>query len=228
MNNWQALGNSIANSTSFSNNHILNNAHMTTKHRLEAAQLHLLTLNSTRCQPITHPISFLSRAMLENIFSGLAGSLDSLGHEINQVYAFGIDVKRVQIDHFRIQQKNETNCIRCKLDSLHNDSLSCYLNAELPRAPIPQNHWYYAFGMYRQQINHRPWLLLHLAAEGIFLPDDPTVSDPVVKPYYDSHVHQIVYPNYREGREIRSYCKLCLQKVLEIVENAYSYLRTKI
>jgi hypothetical protein len=79
MNNWQALGNSIANSTSFSSNHILNNAHMTTKHRLEVAQLHLLTLNSTRGQPI----SFLSRAMLENIFSGLAGSLDSLGHEIN-------------------------------------------------------------------------------------------------------------------------------------------------
>lgn len=226
MNNWQRIENKIAMSK-FSSNHIIRTAHMTTKHKLEAARLHLSILNSTADLPFIDSINFLRRSMVESILSNLASSLDSLAHEINQIYSFGITIEKVQIDHFRSQQTKEKNCIRCKLDDLRNDGLAYYLNSELPRVPIPQNHWYYAFGRYRQQITHRPWLILLLVAEGTFLPDDPANSDPVVKPYYDQDLHRIVYPNYQENREVRSYCDSCIVKAIEIVEKRISSSNNK-
>lgn len=224
MSNWQILLEEISNS----NNNILISAHMTTKHRLEAARLFLSILNSTKGQPFIDTVNFLRRAAIESIISNIASALDSLAHEINQIYDFNVAIEKVQIDHFRMQPAKERNCVRCNLDSLDRDDLKGYLNSELPRAPIPKNHWYYIFGRYRQHITHRPWLILHLAAEGIFLPDDPTIPDPTIKPQYDTIAHQIVYPNYTENREVSSYCTLSLEKVIQVVENAYSHLRNSI
>jgi hypothetical protein len=209
---WQNITSKLSNPNN--NNHILITAHLTTKHKLEAARLHLSILNSTTDLPFIDSIKFLKRSMVENILFDLASSLDSLAHEINQIYSFGIGINKIQIDHFRSQPTKERNCLRCKLDDISKDELPAYLNSELPREPIPQNHWYYVFGRYRQQITHRPWLMILLVAEGTFLPDDPTVSDPIVKPYYDHKSHQITYPNYQENREVRTYCNSCLAKYI--------------
>ena len=102
-------------------------------------------------QPI-HSVNFMIRSMADNIFFSLASALEALSFEINQVYGFGIQVEKVQIDHRRRQQTNEKDCVRCKLDNIRNDNLAKFLNNELPRDPIPPSNWYGTFSKYRHQV----------------------------------------------------------------------------
>lgn len=166
--------------------------------------------------------------MTDNIFSNLSSALDAISYEVNQVYGFNINIKNLQIDHRRRQQFNEPNCVRCKLDNTPNDDLSKFLNTELPRDPIPSNHWYGSFSEYRNQVTHRPQYLIYLAAEGRFLPDDPSVMNRIVTPYYDPKEHKIVIPNYTENRELKNYCEDCLNKVLYVIEKIYGYLESRV
>jgi hypothetical protein len=227
---WEKVGKKIANNKIYSNNDILNTAHVTTKFKLEAAHLHLSILNQAYEISPSHATQFLKRAISESILFDLASGLDALAHVINQVYGFSIDFHRVQIDHHRPTQNNEGDCIRCKLDNLNKDNLSKYLNTELPRLPIPQEqeHWYAAFTQYRNQVMHRTLYVINVSAEGLYLPDDPTILNPVVKPYYDVNRNEIVYPNYAKNRELREYFQFCFDKVLSIVEKTHELMVDKI
>lgn len=228
MPNWKTVRDKAIISPRFGKDDIINIAHATTKHRLEAARMYLSILKAGyQAKPI-HSVSFMIRSMADNIFFSLSSALDALSFEINQVYEFSIKVEKVQIDHHRRFQKNEGDCVRCKLDGIGNDNLAAFLNSELPIAPIPQNHWYGTFSKYRHQVIHRLLYLIHLTTEGRYLPDDPSVTDPIVRPYYDPVQHTIVIPNYTANREMRDYCEYCFNKVLSIVEMTYSYLELKI
>jgi hypothetical protein len=165
--NLENLGKKIANTYIYVNNYILNAAHMTTKFKLEAAHLYLSILNQACGLSPSHATQFLKGAMTENILFSLTSGLDALSHVINQIYGFNVDFHRVQIDHRRSNQNNEQNCIRCKLDNLTNDNLSKYLNTELPRSPISQDHCYAAFTQYRNQVIHRTLYVINVSVEGL-------------------------------------------------------------
>jgi len=226
--NWENLGNKIANTSIYANNDILNTALVTTKFKLEAAHMYLCTLNQAYGLTPSHATQFLKRAMTENILFSLGSGLDALAHVINQIYGFNIDFHRVQIDHHRPTQNNEGDCIRCKLDNLNNDNLSKYLNTELPRSPIPKEHWYAAFTQYRNQVAHRTLYLICLTAEGLYLPDDPTNLNPLVKPFFDANRHEIIVPNYTQNRELIQYFQSHFDNVLSIVEKTYELMVDKI
>jgi hypothetical protein len=165
--------------------------------------------------------------MTESILFNLASGLDALAHVINQIYGFDIEFRKVQIDH-RSNQNNEGDCIRCRLDNLNNDNLSKYLNTELPRSTISQENWYAAFTQYRNQIMHRTLYIIHLTAEGLYLPDDPTDLNPIVKPSFDANRNETVYPKYTKNRELRQYFQFCFDKILSIVEKIYELMMDKI
>lgn len=228
MSDWKKMTGKIENSSKFSNDHVLGLAHQTTKYKLEHARMYLSILKACYNVKRIPSIDFMVRAMTDNIFSNLSSALDSISYEINQAYGFKIKIEKIQINHHRMHQLNEGDCIRCKLNNIPNDNLSKFLNTELPRDPIPSNHWYCTFSKYRNQVVHRPLYLIHLATEGRFLPDDPSVMNPIVTPYYDPKQHKILIPNYTENREIKDYCEDCLNKVLCVIEKTYEYLDSKI
>jgi len=143
---WKNMKRKLAKSTKFSADHTLASAHLTTKHRLEVARVFLSILNAGYEVESVESVKFLIRTMADSIFVSLAGALDSLSFEINQVYEFDVKERKIQIDHHNISI--EPNCIRCKLDET-NDELSRYLNDRLPREPIPQIHWYSTFTDYK-------------------------------------------------------------------------------
>lgn len=129
MPHWKNVREKITRSPEFSTDNILNIAHETTKHRLEAARMYLSILKAGyQVKPILS-VSFMIRSMADNIFFSLASALEALSFEINQVYGFGIQINRVQIDHHRRQQKNEGDCVECKLDSIGNDNLATFLKS---------------------------------------------------------------------------------------------------
>jgi hypothetical protein len=215
MPNWKSISEKVTSSPTFGKDDVFNIAHTTTKHRLEAARMYLSILRAGYTVEAIPSINFLIRSMADNIFFSLASALDSLSFEINQMYGFNIMLKKVQIDHHR-QQGKEKNCVRCSLDAIGNDKLATYLNNELPREPIPPDHWYKTFSEYRHQVTHRLLYLIHVTAQGRYLPDDPFQTDPVVRPYYTRNL------------EVKDYCESCIQRVLSIVEKTYSYLVPKI
>jgi hypothetical protein len=227
MPNWEK-GEKIESTDTFCSNHVLNTAHRSTKNKLEAAHLHLSILNQAYGLSPSQATLFLNRTMTENILFNLASGLDALAHVVNQIYGFDIDFHRVQIDHHRPIQNNEGDYIRCKLDNLNNDNLSKYLNTELPRSPIPEEYWYAAFTQYRNQVMHRTLYVIHLAAQGLYLPDDPTDLNPLVKPFFDANKHEVVYPKYTNNRELRQYFQFCFDKVLSIVEKTNELMVDKI
>jgi hypothetical protein len=192
MPNWEKVGKKIDSTDIFSSNHVLNTAHRSTKHKLEAANLHLSILNQAYGLSPSHAMLFLNRTMTESILFNLASGLDSLAHVINQIYRFDIEFRKVQIDH----HFNEKECLRCKLDKANNDYLSQYLNTQIPRSRQDQDHWYKIFTDYWNRVKHRTLYIINISTEGLFLPDDPTNLNPLVKPYHDANTHEIVYPNY--------------------------------
>lgn len=228
MPNWTDVREKVTKSPRFGKDDIINIAHATTKHRLEAARMYLSILKGGyQVKPISS-VNFMIRSMADNIFFSLSSALEALSFEINQVYGFNIKVEKIQIDHHRLNQKNEGDCIRCKLDAIDNDNLAAFLNSKLPREPFPPGHWYETFSKYRHQVIHRLLYLIHLTTEGRYLPDDPSNTDPIARPYYDPVKHTIVIPNYTKNREMKNYCEDCLTRVLSIIEKAYSYIEPKI
>jgi hypothetical protein len=225
MPNWRQMKVKLAKSSKFSEDRHLDIAHITTKHRLEVARVCLSILKAGyKVQPI-ESVEFLIRTMADSIFLGLAGSLDSLSLEINQVYGLTVKEKRIQIDHHS-EKTNEGNCIRCELDNI-NDDLSKYLNNELPRMPIPQNHWYSSFTKYKNQVKHRLLYTINERRGGRFIPPDPSLIRHMTVPYYDSTQRKIITPNYKELK-LRGYCELCLDNVLYTVEKTCVYLNSKV
>lgn len=219
---WQHMKERLAKSSKFSGDHLLDIAHITTKHRLEVVRVCLSILNAGyKVRPV-EPVNFLIRTMADIIFSNLAGSLDSLSFEINQVYGFRIKEGRIQIDHHS-EQTNEGNCVRCELNKI-NDNLSKYLNNELPRMPIPQSHWYSTYTKYKNQVKHRPLYTIYEQPGGRFIPDDPSIIKPMTPPYYDATQRKIITPNYTKDLELRNYCQYCFDKILGIVEKTSEYL----
>jgi hypothetical protein len=224
MPNWEKVGKKIDSTDIFSSNHVLNTAHRSTKHKLEAANLHLSILYQAYGLSSSHATLFLKRITIESILFNLASGLDALAHVLNQIYGFDIEFCKVQIDHYY----KERDCLRCKLADVNNDYLEEHLNVELPRAPIPQDHWYAAFTHYWNQVKHRTLFIINVSTEGLYLPDDPTDLNPLVKPLYDANRHEIVYPNYTKNRELRQYFQFCFDKVLSIVEKTYELMADKL
>jgi hypothetical protein len=190
--------------------------------------LHLSILKAGYRAEHISSVNFLIRTMADNIFSNLSSALDALSYEINHLYDFKIPPKKVQINHRRCQQTNERDCVRCKLNNISNDDLSKFLDTELPREPIPQNHWYSTFSKYRNQVTHRLSYLILRTLDGSFLPNDPSAFEPIIKPYYDRIQHKIIIPNYTESLDIKDYCQSCLDKVLYVAEHTYGHLESKI
>lgn len=215
----------LVKSSKFSGDHLLDIAHLTTKHRLEVARVSLSILKAGYEVQSIESVAFLIRTMADNIFFGLAGSLDSLSYEINKVYGLKVEERRIQIDHFS-QLTNEGNCIRCILDNI-NDDLSKYLNNELPRMPIHQDHWYLSFTKYKNQVKHRLLYTIIERREGRFIHSDPSLVRQMTVPYYDDSQRKIITPNYKE-LELRDYCESCIDKVLDIVEKTCEFLNSKV
>jgi hypothetical protein len=60
-----------------------------------------------------------------------------------------------------------------------------------------------------------------------FLPDDPTIFDPPINGVSDiSNYVNPIYPNYIKRRELSEYSKWCLNKVIQICEQIYKYLKS--
>jgi hypothetical protein len=98
MPNWKNVRERITKSPKFSTDNILNIAHETTKHRLEATKMYLSILKAAyQVEPILS-VNFMIRSMADNIFFSLASALEAMSFEINQVYGFSIQVDRIQID----------------------------------------------------------------------------------------------------------------------------------
>ncbi|MGI0021302.1 MAG: hypothetical protein ACRD9Q_00435 [Nitrososphaeraceae archaeon] len=236
MKNWIQLQ-EIINSTDLGKNRIMHLAHQGVKYKLEAANMHINMLTQAQSNIIKETsedeigpvqIDFLRRTMMDNIIFNLSSLLDSIAHEINQIYQFNIDFKRIQIDH----QSNDKVCLRCRLDDIKDD-LASYLNWELPKLnqdpAVDRNSWYTDFSAYRNQIMHRTIFFLHLMPGAAFLPDDPTILDSQGflfdengKPVFNGEVP--VMKNVEHQRELRSYSSWCFNKILEITENIYKYL----
>ena len=68
----------------------LASAHLTTKHRLEVARVFLSILNAGYEVQSVESVKSLIRTMAYSIFVSLAGALDSLSFETNQVYEFEV------------------------------------------------------------------------------------------------------------------------------------------
>jgi hypothetical protein len=223
MTNWKKVVDKIKTSQ-LNQNLILIRALHTIKYKLEFALLHMSILDHAYTLSPIPPKTLLKRSMVENIIFNLTSTLDALAHEINQIYVFNVDFKKVQIDH----QSNQKGCLRCMLDNIANDRLSIYLNSELPRTnAIPISHWYGTFQLYRNQIMHRIIYELMLEPGMDYLPDDPAVLTSTGKITFDAHGSPII-PNYTHRRELRTYSKFCFNKVFQISEKIQSLLELKI
>jgi hypothetical protein len=219
---WKNMKRKLVKSTKFSGDHTLAGAHLTTKHRLEVARVFLSILNAGYEVESVGSVKFLIRTMADSIFVSLAGALDSLSFEINQVYKFEVEERKIQIDHH--SRRTEPNCIRCKLDET-NDELSRYLNERLPREPIPQIHWYSTFTNYKNYVKHRLMYMIHEQPGKRIIPDDPSTLKP---PYYDANKREIIDPNYAKDLELKQFCQLSLDRILCIVEKTCEYLYHKV
>jgi hypothetical protein len=238
MSNWSKIDDMI-NTSELKHNRILVLAHHAVRYKLEAANMHISMLkqaykirNTTSEKIGSITILFLTRTMMENIIFNLSSLLDSVTHEINQIYNFNIPIDKVQMDH----QFNSNNCVRCKLNS-GRDELGSLLDWEFPRFSkdknVANNSWYYDFTRYRNQIMHRTIYFLHTRPGKVFLPDDPAILDMQGLIWDENHKpiigkHMIGVPkNYEHEREMRDYSSWCFEKIFGITEKIYGYLIDK-
>lgn len=221
---WKKFDDKIRRTLGFDTDRVLLRAHSTIKYKLELAFFHITVLNKAYKLRQTGAKSFLKSGMIENVIINLSSALDALAHEINQINMFNINFNKVAIDHCH-SDKKRGQCVRCKLDAMDNN-LSKYINLELPRRSSNQNeHWYFEFQGYRNQMIHRTISVLMLEPGGDFLPDDPAILD--LTSNGDSDVTNNVnrfYANYTQKRELREYSECCLTRIVRICEQTYECL----
>lgn len=241
MKNWVKLE-EIINKSELIKNRILFLAHEAVRMKLEAANMHIqmliqsYTIKETTENKIGPKQSnFLRRTMFDNVIFNLSSLLDSIAHEINQIYGYKVDINFVNMDHNHVQ--NGIFCIRCKLNS-ENDELASLLNWEFPRRyknSMVQNFgWYGDFSNYRNHIMHRTILFLHMTPGAAWIPDDPTVFDMQGllfdengKPVFGKYTVGLM-KNFETEKEMRLYSMDCFEKILEITEKIYGYLIEKL
>lgn len=219
MPNWCELNKQIHEGTV---NQVLRLAHITTKHRLEAAFFHLLTMDQIYRKETSfhHYHQFAIRLSGEGIFFALAGSLDSLAHEINQFYNLGVDFSSAQMDHF--DRKNGTQCVRCQLNH-HDNELANYLENEFPRRS-PADHWYHTFSQYRHQVVHRTVYVIAVQPHGLLLPDNPSEVNPQLQNTFDKkNPKKLIHrAGFSQEREMKKYCMECFVMIRERIEAVYA------
>lgn len=240
MKNWKKLDYIINSNSDLKNNRPLFLAHQTVRTKLEAAYMHIVMLKQsyeirdtaqTKIGPTQ--VNLLRRTMFDNIIFNLSSLLDSIAHEINQIYKFNINFKIVQMDHVW----DDKLCIRCKLDK-EKDELAAHLNWELPRklknSVTYNTSWYRDFSGYRNQIMHRTIYFLHMTPGRVYVPDDPTILDfqgmlfdENHRPIFKRHHGDPLMKNFENQREMRVYSIECFKKILEITEKVYGFLIDK-
>lgn len=220
LHNWEKLRNLIQ-STS---NDILQIAYTTIESKLHYANMQMNILNQLYESSSSHAANLVKRSMFEGVIVNLVSSLESTAHVINQIYEFGIDYKRVTIDHrfFYDERKHRQateNCVRCNIKKV-NSSLDSFLCDFLKRGS-PVEEWYEALIEYRHQIVHRPHFvaLLQAGSRGYFLPDDPKIIGTKVK--FDKERGEPVYSNFHLMREMRQFAEESTFRIIFIVENIF-------
>jgi hypothetical protein len=205
--------------TEKSSNDILQVAHKTISTRIGFASMHLSILRRAEN-------NLMKRAMFEDMIINLVSSLEAIGHVLNAFYNFGIEYRRVTIDHkFPNNEKKHKeqfeSCLRCRL-KIVNYPLADFLDKAL-KTGSPAEHWYQALVEYRHQILHRQHLIGKQIPEvrGYLLPDDPEIITPTEKPYIDKKTKRTVYANYTKMREIKRYTEFLYENIVELVELIY-------
>jgi hypothetical protein len=156
------------------------------------------------------------------IITNLYSALDSFANEINLLYGFGIDIRRVEIFHNITDPQHTSlknmNCVRCRLGQV-NDGLAQFVEHELGQ------DWYSNFKDTRIQIVHRhqPIYLAHLSVGDPEFPDDATIlllpNQPCLEnPQYHDYSKHYDFNTYSQERRLN---------VVTLIEQAYKIMEPK-
>lgn len=211
--NWVRIQKLIPSGISSSDLLEFSQTHMSVKSKITFTDYHYHILNQLY-RPADTPrevdTDSWARAEMHCIVINLYSALDSLAHEINLAYQFGINISCIHIHHDHQQPKQD--CVRCRLDT-ENDSLTSFINNEL------NNQWFETFRKLRNQITHKslPIILVRIGgvATQIMIPNDPTKTNPQ-------------YQDYSQKLEINQYCLDRRNDISRIVEKAYELMEPKI
>jgi hypothetical protein len=191
-------------------------AHATTVRRIASADFHLHILQQVyvpdRVQSGSRTILW-AQAGAESVIFWLYTSLNSLAHELNLVYGFGIDEFRVDVTHPQSHsERPNTNCFRCRL-IMQNHEVCRNLESEL------SSDWFKFLNSLRNRITHRQLLSTNTnfgGPLGLFI---EISHDPEAKRFDEPA---------RQGIEISRYCLETRHNVIRVIGEAYTNVISRI
>lgn len=218
MPNWSRITGLIYGSPALKT--ILNEAqsHDSTYGKIRFAKYHYYILNQLYRPDVTErrpDTENWVRAEMNAIITSLYSALDSLAYEINLVYQLKFKPSEVHIYHNHMMR--EACCFRCAVPT--TEPIWKHLSNQL------DNSWFTELNRLRNIIVHKNMPVLQLTitvgtnVTRIIMPDDPSNTDPQVTPTRN---------DFSKYLEVNQYCKDTMDRILQIVEEAYALMDSRL